>query len=140
MRNKNRKLITLLTGAASALKYGMKGMAKKNIREAYRAICTPATEGQIQAARLFYETDDVEVDMDALASHVGDEEGVMGVWVQAWVWVPKPAAVCRFPGCETVEEGDEVDLREHAATHEAGASGSLLQRLRDDPSSFFNKV
>jgi hypothetical protein len=140
MANKNQQLISLLTGAASALNYGMKGAAEKQIREAYRAICTPATEAEIQAARLLYETDEVEVDMDALASHADDEKDVMGVWVQAWVWVGKPAAVCRFPGCETVEQGHEVDLREHAATHEAGASEQLLERLRADPLSFFNRV
>ena len=118
----------------------MKGTAEKQIREAYRAICTPATEAEIQAARLLHATDEVEVDIDALASHADDEKDVMGVWVQAWVWVGKPAAVCRFPGCETAEQGDEVDLREHAAAHEAVASESLLERLRDDPLSFFDKV
>ncbi len=140
MLDKNEELNALLKRSASALKDGKKAIAKKAIREAYRAISTPATEAEIHAARLLYETDDVEVDMDALASHVDPEEGYMGVWVQAWVWVGKPAAVCRFPGCETVMEGDDFDLFEHAAAHQAGASGTHLQRLRDNPLSFFNKL
>lgn len=139
MRNKNQQLMTLLRGATNALNHGRKATTEKKIREAYRAICTPATEVEIEAARLLHETDEEEIDMDALASHPEEKDG-MGVWVQAWAWVGKPAAICRFPDCETVVQGDEVDLREHAATHEAGASGSLLERLRDDPLSFFNKV
>ena len=139
MPDKNQQLITLLTGAARALKCGKKATAKEKIREAYRAVCTPATEAEIQAARLLYETDDEEIDTDALASHLDPKDG-MGVWVQGWVWVGKPAAICRFPDCETLVEGDEVDLREHLATHEAGAGGSLLDRLCDDPLSFFKKV
>lgn len=140
MANKNQQLNALLRRAASALKDGRRAMAKNAIREAYRAICTPATEVEIHAARLLHETDDVEVDMDAVASHVSPEEGYMGVWVQAWVWVGKPAAVCHFPGCETVMEGDDFDLFEHAAAHQAGASAAHLQRLRDNPLSFFDKL
>ena len=139
MPNKNQQLMTLLAGAANALKHGRNATMERNIREAYRAICTRATEAEIEAARLLHETDEEEIDIDALASHVDEKDG-MGVWVQAWAWVGKPAAICRFPDCETVVQGDEVDLREHAASHEAGASGSLLERLRDDPLSFFNEV
>jgi len=131
--------MNLLLSAVSSLNRGRRATAEKRIREAYRAICTPATEAEIEAARLFHQTDDVEVDMDALASHP-DEKDDVGVWVQAWVWVGKPAGICRFPGCETVIEGDEVDLREHGADHEAGASGRLLERLRDDSLSFFTNV
>lgn len=139
MPDKNQQLISLLTGAASALKYGKKATAEKKIREAYRVICTPATEAEIEAARLLYETDDEEIDTDALASRLDEKDGI-GAWIQAWVWLGKPAAICRIAECNTVVQGDEVDFREHAATHEAGASGSLLERLCNDPLSFFNKV
>jgi hypothetical protein len=139
MPGKKQQLITLLTGAASALKHGRKATAEKKIREAYRAICTPATEAEIEAARLLYETDDEEIDTDALASRLDEKDG-LGAWIQAWVWLGKPAAICRIADCETVVYGDEVDLREHAATHEAGASRSLLERLRKDRLSFFIKV
>jgi len=139
MRKREQQLITLLKDAASALKCGREKTAEKKIRKAYRTVCTPAIEAEIEAARLLYETDDEEIDMDALASHLDPKDG-MGVWVQAWVYLGKPAAICRFPNCGALVQGDEVDLREHVATHELEAGGPLLDRLCDDPLSFFNKV
>lgn len=41
-----------------------------------------ATEAEKEAARREYESDDIEIDDDALASRTYD-----GAWVQAWVWV-----------------------------------------------------
>lgn len=43
-----------------------------------------ATKEEIEQARAVYQNDDVQIDDDALTSHTDD-----GVWVQAWVWLPK---------------------------------------------------
>jgi hypothetical protein len=43
-----------------------------------------ASVKEIHAARSLYGSDDIEVDGDAKVSRAND-----GVWVQAWVWVPK---------------------------------------------------
>ena len=42
----------------------------------------PATSKQIETARNEYQSDDINIDDDALTSRAPD-----GVWVQAWVWV-----------------------------------------------------
>lgn len=44
-----------------------------------------ATPAQLERARLLYGEDDVQIDEDAVVSETED-----GVWVQAWVWLPKP--------------------------------------------------
>ena len=53
---------------------------------------TFASNEQIEEARAVYGSDEVEIDDVALTS-VSDE----GVWVQAWVWLPKD------------EDGDETE-------------------------------
>lgn len=45
-----------------------------------------ATDDEINEARELYGTDDCEIDDGALKS-VADE----GLWVQAWVWLARPA-------------------------------------------------
>lgn len=44
----------------------------------------PASPQQIEAARDIHQTDEVEIDDDALLS---DPEDGTGYWVSAWVWV-----------------------------------------------------
>jgi hypothetical protein len=44
----------------------------------------PATPAQIDQARAVHQSDEVQIDNDALTSHAGN-----GIWVQAWVWLPK---------------------------------------------------
>lgn len=45
---------------------------------------TPTTEAERNQARKLYQTDDIQIDDDAKASRADE-----GIWVQAWVWVPK---------------------------------------------------
>jgi hypothetical protein len=43
-----------------------------------------STKDERLCAHDFYATDDVEIDINALASRRGDD----GTWIAAWVWVP----------------------------------------------------
>jgi hypothetical protein len=43
-----------------------------------------ATSKEIQRARDEYQTDEIEIDGDAYASHC---DGDAGMWVSAWVWL-----------------------------------------------------
>jgi len=49
---------------------------------------TYATQKEIEKARNTWQSDDVEIDSNALASH-GDE----GTWIQAWVRIPEDTDV-----------------------------------------------
>lgn len=54
--------------------------------EAYlsNGIRPPATLKEVRMARCLYDSDDVQVDQDALISDAREDAGR---WVQAWVWV-----------------------------------------------------
>lgn len=44
-----------------------------------------ASAEQIERARDEYQTDDIEIDDDAMVSRAEEENGM---WVSAWVWLP----------------------------------------------------
>lgn len=46
---------------------------------------TDTTEAERDRARRLYGGDDIQIDDDARASRTDE-----GIWVQAWVWVPRP--------------------------------------------------
>lgn len=57
--------------------------------QAQHGVIPAATRSEILLAREAYGSDDVQIDDNALASRAEDGSGV---WVSAWVWLPRELA------------------------------------------------